>query len=172
MKVIFLDIDGVLNTSKTFDNMHAEFKKTGILIDEVEEEKIKYLKEIVDQTNAVIVLSSSWRKLCYKENNVVKSKSLKMNRLIEILKNNELTIIDITPCDPEQIRENEINSWLQGKEIENFIVIDDDSSDLLSFIPDELIKTTFKASENELGGLCQEHVKVAVKILNRKRKEE
>lgn len=47
MKIIFLDIDGVLN----YENSKSK----------VEEEKVKLLKEIVDKTGAEIVLSSDWR---------------------------------------------------------------------------------------------------------------
>lgn len=47
MKIIFLDIDGVLN----YENSKSK----------VEEEKVKLLKEIVGRTDAEIVLSSDWR---------------------------------------------------------------------------------------------------------------
>ena len=53
MKVIFLDIDGVLNYSG------CKEKIGGIFF--VNDERIKILKEIIDKTNAKIVLSSTWR---------------------------------------------------------------------------------------------------------------
>ena len=53
IKVIFLDIDGVLNCSTTKDL--CEFY-TGI-----EDKKVAILKQIVDATDAKIVLISTWR---------------------------------------------------------------------------------------------------------------
>jgi len=46
IKILFLDVDGVLNTAAT----------TGISVVHIER-----LKHIVDQTNCKIVLSTSWR---------------------------------------------------------------------------------------------------------------
>ena len=62
-KVIFLDIDGVLNTERkakeVYDNnnldSHDEF---GRLFDE---NALYWLNKIIDETGAEIVISSSWR---------------------------------------------------------------------------------------------------------------
>ncbi len=54
MNVIFLDIDGVLN-SKIWNENHKEEIKRGVLIDE---DKVKLLKEILIKTGAVVVLHS------------------------------------------------------------------------------------------------------------------
>lgn len=54
MKVIFLDVDGVLNSQDLFERCGEELVP-------IDEENIRYLKEIVDATGAQIVLSSSWR---------------------------------------------------------------------------------------------------------------
>ena len=51
-KVIFLDVDGVLNSDEFLKRHTQEI----ISIDYV-----KILKEIVDRTNAALVLSSSWK---------------------------------------------------------------------------------------------------------------
>ena len=51
-KVIFLDIDGVLNDEST-----KSFKKK-IFVEEI---RVKRLKDIVQATQAKIVMSSSWR---------------------------------------------------------------------------------------------------------------
>ena len=53
MKVIFLDIDGVLNSMSC--------KATIEGFDFVEDEKVALLKEIIDLTGAKVVLSSTWR---------------------------------------------------------------------------------------------------------------
>ena len=49
-KVIFLDVDGVLNSSRT---LHEDIS--------LEDDLILNLKELVDKTKAKIILSSSWR---------------------------------------------------------------------------------------------------------------
>ena len=54
MKVIFCDVDGVLNNEKT--RGHSPSGYTGVSND-----LIRNLKKIVDQTDARIVLSSDWR---------------------------------------------------------------------------------------------------------------
>ena len=53
MKVIFLDVDGVLNSQQLFE------KSEDAQLISVDEENIKNLKKIVDATGAKIVLSST-----------------------------------------------------------------------------------------------------------------
>ena len=62
MKVIFLDIDGVLNTSETFKIREQIEKETGIWNIEIDEFRVEYLKQIIDDTGAKVVLSSGWKK--------------------------------------------------------------------------------------------------------------
>lgn len=59
MKVIFWDIDGVLNSDEYFDKI-KDLNIQGIQ-SEVDIEKIKLLKKAIDETGAKVVLSSSWR---------------------------------------------------------------------------------------------------------------
>lgn len=56
-KVIFLDIDGVLNSNFWNENHQKEISD-GTLIDG---EKIKLLAQLVYRTNAKIILHSGWR---------------------------------------------------------------------------------------------------------------
>lgn len=67
MKVIFLDIDGVLNTARTFRRQHKIWKETGERGLEIDEFRVFYLQKIVEQTGAIIVLSSSWRNFLLKK---------------------------------------------------------------------------------------------------------
>lgn len=57
-KYIFLDIDGVLNSMDWFKENRETSDYT-----EIDPEKVKLLKEIVDKTGAEIILSSTWREL-------------------------------------------------------------------------------------------------------------
>lgn len=58
MKLIFLDVDGVLNCVTTTDIVRGA---NGIRYDGVDSDKIELLKEIIDKTDANIILSSTWR---------------------------------------------------------------------------------------------------------------
>ena len=59
MKIIFLDIDGVLNSDEYFDKI-KNLNINGIEND-IDIRKIILLKKSLDETGAKIVLTSSWR---------------------------------------------------------------------------------------------------------------
>ena len=62
MNIIFLDIDGVLNTSDSFKEEYYKSKELNrIRIYPIDEDRLSYLVEIVKLTNAKIVLTSSNR---------------------------------------------------------------------------------------------------------------
>ncbi len=56
MNIIFLDIDGVLNCHSTKERIRGMYG--------IDPAKVHLLRQIVDVTNSVIVLTSTW-KLCY-----------------------------------------------------------------------------------------------------------
>ncbi|MBP5684453.1 MAG: hypothetical protein J6X02_04270 [Bacilli bacterium] len=175
MKIIFLDIDGVLNTFQTFREIHYEFQLTGLRRVAIDEDKVALLKEIVDNTGALIVLSSSWRKYGKMKKGNFVTKNQNLSDIINILKKYNLNIYDITPRSLMDNREQEIRAWLsKHHDVESFIVIDNESADLLSFINYELVKTSFmKLDKNgleskELSGLTKAHVNEAISKLNNK----
>ena len=56
MKLIFLDYDGVMNTPKYIrDNIERYHR------DPIDTPHVEILNEIVEETGALIVLSTSWR---------------------------------------------------------------------------------------------------------------
>lgn len=169
MKVIFLDIDGVLNSQEYFINNHEEellynklFYRNKNKISNEEWLKIKLLdidfyklqlvKYIISETDAKIVISSSWR-------------TLKIYPLIEeYLVNQGLTIIGVTPYINGN-RGKEIREYLkENNEIEDFIVLDDEIFEDFNELENNLIKTDFY---NE--GLTYEHVKEAINVLKLKK---
>ena len=56
-KVLFLDIDGVLNSSKFFDSLNDEDASWK----EIDEEAVKMLQRIKEETDCKVVMTSSWR---------------------------------------------------------------------------------------------------------------
>ena len=170
MKVIFLDIDGVLNTSDTFREIYYKFKETGKRKLEIDEFRLEYLRSLIDQTCAKIVLSSSWRRFFVKENNKILPHTEKGQRLYELFNNYNLEIYDITPVSNGN-REEEINIWLsQNNDVESFIIIDDEPN-LFNNLLDRLIKTS-NVKDNEMltnmdmcFGFCEYHIGVAEEML-------
>lgn len=164
MKVIFLDVDGVLNTEETFERNYQEYLKTGIRKEPIDEFRVKYLKDIIDNTGAEIVLSSSWRLHCEFDERRIVSEQSHMKYLLQLLAKYGMTLYDITGYDKNGNRGNEIIEWLNQNDVESFVVLDDSISDLGEFVDKELIRTSFYKGENS--GLCQHHIEVAINKLN------
>lgn len=64
MKVIFLDVDGVLNSQAHF---HAEYERkqhatSGCHADAIDPLAVRVLNQVVERTGAKIVFSSTWRR--------------------------------------------------------------------------------------------------------------
>lgn len=150
MKVIFLDFDGVLNSSKYLLRCEAH----GVAIDP---SRMILLKQIVDATNAKIVLSTSWREHWSKNSRECDSIGVLIN---DIFSKYGLLIWDKTP-ELHARREKEIKSWLdKHPEVKNFVVLDDR---LLSadYLNGHFIKTS-----NYFDGLDEEDVQKVIAILN------
>ena len=125
MKLIFLDIDGVLNSQASEKRSPALSRFN----DNPDPTHIKWLNLIIQKTGAKIVISSTWRKSCG---------SLGIWRLMD-LQGFKGEIIGSTP-DTGDIRGEEIRCWMtrymHGKDwrckkeehgdIERFCIIDDD----------------------------------------------
>lgn len=159
-KIIFLDIDGVLNSMDYFEQTKDCKGYT-----EINPEQVKLLKEIVDRTGTEIVLSSTWRGLGKRKN---EPEHPMYTYLIDTLKEYGMEIVDHTPYI-EQDRPREIKAWLDkqsDKDIRS-VSLDDDfpkhKYDEVG-IGDCLVRTCFYEKN---GGLRQEHVEKAVEILNR-----
>ena len=155
MKIIFLDIDGVLNSRNT--------DETFMGIPFVSEDKILLLKEIIGATGSEIVLSSSWRLGWVK-----KEKSITTGMDVwyfDALKEklNEFGIDFFGYTDDLGHRGFEITRWLKNhaqEQIESYIVIDD--MDARELIPHEnrLVQTATSY------GLTESEVEEAISLLN------
>lgn len=168
MKIIFLDIDGVLNNENTFINNRNVYEATGTRLPDLEEKKIELLKKIVEATNAEIVLSSTWRYHWKKEFIGDKNQGFLGKWLDEMFQKVGLTIFDKTPSINDD-RGLEISTWLSNRnDVTNWIVIDDEIfSDFEKHgILPRLIKTDFYNKNGKEGGLLEEHVEKAISLLN------
>jgi len=111
MKVIFLDIDGVINYDDT--NATAPSGAMG-----VSNSRIELLKQIVDVTGAKVVLASTWRydRPCGRD----------YQYLVRKLKNNGIVVFSHTPDISSPRRGMEISAWLgRHPDVDGWVVIDD-----------------------------------------------
>ncbi len=158
MKIIFLDIDGVLNSDEYFDKVR-NLNIQGIQ-SEIDVEKIKLLKKAIDETGAKVVLSSSWR---YTKN---------AQYLKELLANFEI-YTDSTPF-MQGVKGLEIKQWLLNNQgVEDFVILDDEIFDSYD---EELIKKLIKISNgngyNFGEGLLPEDIDKIIKRLGKKKEKE
>lgn len=153
MKVLFLDIDGVLNSFK-YDLHRVEGEGN------IDVTRLPLLKRIVDATGAQIVLSSSWRKYWEKEDNFDPIGA----ELEAVFGQFGLEIYDKTPFLPIGSRVHEIMAWLEEHtgEVEAFAVLDD------TFGGWGEIASNVVRTDARIGlGLMGTHVDKAIDILNR-----
>lgn len=124
-KIIFLDIDGVLNSLEYFDQLkNADQSKKIEKYQELDVEKVRLLAEITANTGAEIVLSSTWRDIGRKEG---KRDHPMYQYLVDTLAEFGLKIIDHTPY-LDYDRPREIKEWLNRQEDKDihFVSLDDD----------------------------------------------
>lgn len=175
MKIIFLDIEGVLNTEETYERIYRTFGYTTMIDSEIDKFRLGYLKTIIDNTDAKIVLSSSFRYFFGKKNGKLYPTTLKGKKLYDNFKRYGIEIYDITPINMGT-REEQIKEWLLNKDyIESFVIIDDDPNSFEEFY-DNLIQTS-RVRQNyllsfmkESIGLCEWHIDEVVDKLNGKEK--
>jgi hypothetical protein len=151
INIIFLDIDGVLNTGRYIEFQYIENNYKAPIIKNLKFDPIcmENLKELITETNSYIVISSTWR-IHKKEFDNGEVVDRHWNTLIRNFNEYELhnKIIGVTPI-LNDIRCNEIKKWLydyykEHKKDINFIIIDDDAYDMGEFTDTKLAKCVFK----------------------------
>nr|WP_300836766.1 HAD domain-containing protein [uncultured Acetatifactor sp.] len=161
-KVLFLDIDGVLN-SNFWNDRHQTEISDGTLIDE---EKIKLLAYLVRETSSEIILHSGWR---FWFDCKLKPLCKEADKLVELLEKEDLHIKGVTPdLTTEEIRKakkfslvkaDEILLWInQHKDVAEWAVLDD-----LDLHNAQIKRHQVKPDPTV--GLTLENVKQAMKIL-------
>lgn len=169
MHVIFLDIDGVLNSEaflRKLDDRHRQLGHANAcecfrFEHQIDRDTVARLNRLIAETHAKIVVSSSWRKL------------LDPPELHRVLVEHGLIaeIIGETPdghLDCEMLavyghidrvfRGHEIDLWLRRHpEVERFVILDDGSD--MEMHTNRLVQTDWQE------GLLDDHVDLAIRVL-------
>lgn len=147
MKIIFLDIDGVLNSDSWYRRrfLHPDFECEGRYhhTDDFDPDAVACLNQL---TGASIVLSSSWR-LDYENT----KSDLEYNGV-------KLPIIGSTPYIPGSIKGYEIQQWLDNNHVDKYVIFDDDMC-VLENQKNNFVHTSYNT------GLNGDNIKTAKQIL-------
>ncbi len=151
MRIIFLDIDGVLNSRRYDAERSAEQGN-------IDETRLALLKRLVDATEAKLVLISSWRKHWDRDTALCDEIGLELN---ELFARYGLTIMDKTPALMDYDRPWEVRRWLSehGDQVESYVIFDD--------IPwgwGELEERHVRTDYNVGRGLGERHVNQALAL--------
>jgi hypothetical protein len=105
VKVVFLDVDGVLNNYSLLYNYGYDY---------IDEDVVDLLGQIVRETGSEIVLTSTWRLENY-------SKKIVEEALIR----KKMTLLDSTISIKGKKRAEEIKEWLGRHKVKKYAIIDD-----------------------------------------------
>lgn len=148
--VIFLDIDGVLN-SVAYDRIRSNDEGN------IDVSRLCLLRKIICATGAHIVLTSSWRKHWHAETEKCDSIGREINCVFEQA---GIRIHDKTLA--LQNRAEEITEWLaRHPDVRTYVILDDAFGGWGAH-ESHLVKTNSRIGR----GLEERHVAVAIKILN------
>lgn len=165
MKIIFLDIDGVVNSAKYFDSELFKQQSSGrsdsqiLLVDHylhLDPDAIKLINDLVDKSGATVVLSSMWR---FKYNIEEMTDMLQKRGATFIIKNK-------TPNIRRRMSEvvhrgDEVKAFLSSleKQPSSFVILDD--VDNMGNLKNNLVLTKYET------GVTLEDIELALTILNR-----
>lgn len=176
MKIIFLDVDGLLNSS-TYINKESYH---------INPEKVRFLRNIVDHSGANIVLTSTWKAGFDKKTGKKAEYYMILERSLEEY---GLKIFDITEEIPVKNHKNlpvafsleeianfellygigraaEAENWIKKYQPESFVILDDENCNWKNYgLEKSWIQTSYYGPH---GGILPEHIKRAIQILNGK----
>ncbi len=159
MKIIGLDVDGVLNATFTKERLD------GFIF--VSDCKLELLKQLIDRSNARVLLTSTWRQGWADMDAGLNTRDV--NHFIALrdkLLEYGIELLDYTPITNGAMnrRGEEIDMWLKawkGEPIESLVLLDDLNGCYLRPYSNRLVRTSFQK------GLLQKHVDLAMKILEK-----
>jgi len=157
VRILFLDIDGVLNSSEFLTHQFFKFYKfpaednCEFALQQIDEKAVQRLNRLFEvYPDLRIVLSSTWRKLYPLSilQELLEKKGLKKN-----------VVIGQTPTRlSDRIRGYEIKEWLDDhSEVDKFVILDDDAN-MISLLS-HLIRTNYEK------GLTEKDVDKVLNIL-------
>ena len=144
MKVIFLEIDGVLNNFDYDNTVRDIYKKTGKLIANIDPKNLKVLRRMVEITGARIVLLS---------NGELNLNNYRENELKRLLSEQGLVIADTTEYLFSSISDEVDNFLKKHRNIDDFVILSG-SSEIRKY-KSKLIQTDYGD-----GGLKEGHIRV------------
>lgn len=136
--ILFLDIDGVLNSELWFrKRSKSNDTRRDHDLSMIDPDAVEYLNDFVTKTECRVILSSTWRR------------NTPLDEMTSLLKEKgfEHEVTGATPAfnDPHSVRGNEIRAWLKNNISNdsdfNRYVIFDDSSDMLLWQKDNFFRT-------------------------------
>lgn len=148
MNIIFLDVDGVLNSDEFRTERYMILKRAVRAEEFFDPTCLKCLKKIVEETEAKIVVTSSA---------MINDMELLENKLREY----NINIFSKTKNYGDR-RGAQIREWLsEHNDVENYIILDDDYFMDYPGLDDHIVKTSFYSGR----GLNESHVPKAIKLL-------
>jgi hypothetical protein len=165
MKIIFLDIDGVLNNQRWARVLHNLYggKGYGGMFRTINPKwqdvkwdwyNVANLKHLLGQTKAKIVISSSWRRFHTLD---------QFKRMFQLYGLPQKAVIGETTLKtaPGAIRGDQINKYIaDNPDIDNYVILDDNSD---FYSGQNLVQTDMQF------GLTDKDVLIAISTLNRGR---
>lgn len=152
MKVVFLDIDGVLNCT---ESLRLVGKPRPFHRDSV-----AALNRILSETGAVIVVSSSWRygQTLETLQEILRGEGVHPCLVVDKTQEYETQGLWSLGCLP---RGKEIQNWIDAHpELTEYAILDDDNDVFVDTDPAHVVHTTFDR------GLTDEHATRAIQILS------
>lgn len=156
MKVIFLDVDGVLNSA-----MYEASCTDNCTDGYIDLSRVKLLADIVNAADAKIVLSSTWRVDWDKSSELCGEDGKYINQCLAMY---GLDVMDKTPfISLFSDRRKEILTWISHhrSEVESFVILDDITGGWNELSGRVVI------TNPEGYGLEEEHMQKALELLNR-----
>lgn len=165
-KVLFLDIDGVLNTERQHDHCVeagvAYVDNFGYAFDP---EAVANLKKIVDETGTDIVISSSWKFWGLSTMQKLWVSRGLPGKVIDATPNNVsdemLLSVDLSLMDMPAGKGSEIKEWLStsGQEVTHYAILDD-MDDMLPEQQSHFVQTDPRV------GITEDDANHVISILN------
>lgn len=133
MRIIFLDVDGVLNNEKNTIFMYRILGKKRYLkkinedFDIFDMRSVRYMAKLIDyfEGDIKLVISSTWRTNKDAVNKIIEK--------ISIFMKSYNVPVDVTEVDKNRIRGLEIQHYLENNNLldSEYVIIDDDTADII-----------------------------------------